>query len=469
MRKAGKNMTPKRTESNPDLFEISLVQVINLNHPLVKLASEFDWEGIRQEIEPSFCDANGRPGADVRVVIGLFYLKSAFNLSDEQLLSRWVENPYWQWFCGFETMQHKPPIDPTTLSRWRSRLGSDKIEILLKQTIDIAKQLKLLRHKDLCEVNVDTTVQPKAIAFPTDSRLYFKMTRVLVETARKAAILLRQSYVRVTKRLLFQQSQYARARQMNRARRCQKKLHTILGRLTRDISRKLTQCASVETRGYVESLLEQSNRLLNQTRSSSEKLYSIHEPHVECIAKGKAHKHYEFENKVSLVVTNRRSWIVGVQALHGNPYDGHTLTDAINHAVSLTNVEPKHIMVDKGYRGHRFQGLGHVHISGRIPKLATRSFRKMLKRRSAIEPTIGHLKSDHRLERNFLKGKVGDRINALMSAIGYNFCKLLRALACLVFFIVRWFHHILKDHFFRIETSFWGIVRALFPTQIVLA
>jgi IS5 family transposase len=151
------------------------------------------------------------------VVIGLFYLKSAFNLSDEQLLSRWVENPYWQWFWGFETMQHKPPIDPTTLSRWRSRLGSDKIEILLKQTIDIAKQLKLLRHKDLGEVNVDTTVQPKAIAFPTDSRLYFKMTRVLVETARKAAILLRQSYVRVTKRLLFQQSQYARARQMNRA------------------------------------------------------------------------------------------------------------------------------------------------------------------------------------------------------------------------------------------------------------
>ena len=148
------------------------------------------------------------------------------------------------------------------------------------------------------------------------------MTRVLVETARKAAILLRQSYVRVTNRLLFQQSQYARARQMNRARRYQKKLHTILGRLTRDISRKLTQCASEKTRDYVESLLEQSNRLLNQTQSRSEKLYSIHEPHVEYIAKGKSHKHYEFGNKVSLVVTNRRSWIVGVQALHGNPYDG---------------------------------------------------------------------------------------------------------------------------------------------------
>ncbi len=158
---------------------------------------------------------------------------------------------------------------------------------------------------------------------------------------------------------------------------------------------------------------------------------------------------------------------MGVQSLHGNPYDANTLTDAINHSVSLTNMEPKHIMVDKGYLGHRFQGLGHVHISGMIPKMATRSFRKTLKRRSAIDPTIGHLKSDHRLERKFLKGKVGNRINALMSAIGYNFCKLLRALACLAFFIVRWFHHILKDHFFRIETSFWGIVRALFPTQIV--
>ncbi len=180
------------------------------------------------------------------MVIGLFYLKSAFNLSDEQLLSRWVENPYWQWFCGFETMQHKPPIDPKTLSRWRSRLGSEKIEILLKQTIDIVKELKLLEQKDLSEVNVDTTVQPKAIAFPTDSRLYFKMTHTVVKTARKVGILLRQSYARVTKRLLFQQGQYARARQLNRARKCQRKLHTILGRLTRDISRKVIQCNSVE-------------------------------------------------------------------------------------------------------------------------------------------------------------------------------------------------------------------------------
>jgi transposase, IS5 family len=451
-------MIPKRTNSKPDLFGVSLGQVINLDHPLIKLADEFDWEAIRLEIEPSFCDVNGRPGADVRLVLGLFYLKAAFNLSDENLIARWVENPYWQWFCGFETMQHNPPIDPTTLSRWRSRLGAEKLEILLKQTIDVARNRNLLRDKDLKEVNVDTTVQPKAISFPTDSRLYFKMTRALVRTAKDSGIDLRQSYVRVTKKSQFQQGQYARARQMNRARKCQKKLHTILGRVTRDITRKVSQCFP-KKQAYLEELLKQSNQLLKQTRTSSHKLYSVHEPHVECIAKGKAHKRYEFGNKVSLVVTNRRSWIVGVQGLHGNPYDGHTLNDAITQSVSLTGVEPEHIMVDKGYRGHKYLGKGLVHIAGRIPKKVTRSFRKMMKRRSAIEPTIGHLKSDHRLERNFLWGKPGDRLNALMSAIGYNFCKLLRALACLVFFQFRAARYTVERWFEWFVNRFWDFVQ----------
>jgi IS5 family transposase len=462
-------MTPKRTDASPDLFGISLAQVINLDHPLVRLTSEFDWEGIRREIEPSFCDANGRPGADVRVVVGLFYLKAAFNLSDEQLLARWVENPYWQWFCGFETMQHKPPIDPTTLSRWRSRLGAEKLEVLLKQTIDTAKQKNLLKEKDLSEVNVDTTVEPKAIAFPTDSRLYYKMTRALVRGARKAGIVLRQSYVRVTKACLVKQGRYAHARQMNRSRKHQRKLHTILGRVTRDINRKIGPCSTGKPRTHLEGLLTLSEKLLNQTRTSSSKLYSVHEPHVECIAKGKAHKRYEFGTKVSLVVTNRKSWIVGVQALHGNPFDGHTLNGAIAQSVNLTGVEPKHIMVDKGYRGHKYQGLGLVHMAGRIPKMATRTFRKMLKRRSAIEPTIGHLKSDHRLERNFLRGKSGDRINALMSAVGYNFCKLLRAFACLVFFILRWGWYTSKRQFGSSVYRVWASLLSLLPTQIRLA
>jgi len=462
-------MTPKRTDASPDLFGVSLVQVINMDHPLVRLSSEFDWEGIRREIEPSFCDANGRPGADVRVVVGLFYLKSAFNLSDEQLLARWVENPYWQWFCGFETMQHKPPIDPTTLSRWRSRLGADKLEILLKQTIDTAKQRNLLKPKDLNEVNVDTTVQPKAIAFPTDSRLYFKMTRALVRGARKAGIVLRQSYVRVSKVCLVMQGRNSHARRTNQSRKYQKKLHTILGRVTRDIGRKVGKCSDGKRRAHLEELLKLSDQLLKQTRTSSPKLYSVHEPHVECIAKGKAHKRYEFGNKVSLVVTNRKSWIVGVQALHGNPFDGHTLNGAISQSVALTGVDPKHIMVDKGYCGHQYPGLGLVHLAGRIPKMATRAFRKMLKRRSAIEPTIGHLKSDHRLERNFLRGKSGDRINALMSAVGYNFCKLLRAFASLVFFILRWCRITLERPIGSCEIRIGDSLRSLLNIPIRIA
>ena len=131
-------MTPKRTDAQPDLFDRSLFGLINMNHPLVKLAGQFDWESLRGEVAPSFCDDNGRPGADSRVVLGLFYLKSAFNLSDENLIAHWVENVNWQWFCGFQTMQHKSPIDPTTLSRWRSRLGADRSEILLKQTIELS-------------------------------------------------------------------------------------------------------------------------------------------------------------------------------------------------------------------------------------------------------------------------------------------------------------------------------------------
>ena len=421
-------MIPKRTEAEPDLFSVSLTQVIHLDHPLVRLAKEFDWEQIRREIEPCFNESQGRPGAPVRLVIGLFYLKSAFNLSDEQVTDRWLENPYWQWFCGYETMQHQMPIDSTTLSRWRVRVGAERLEMLLKQTVEIAQRQRLLRPQELNRITVDTTVQPKAIAFPTDSRLYYKMIRNLVREAMKFGLLLRQTYSRVSKRLLVQQGRYARARQGKRARKCQKRLHTILGRLTRDIARKLEVHPSRQEAEKLQELLELSQRLQEQTRTSSNKIYSVHEPHVECIAKGKAHKKYEFGCKVSVAVTSN-NWVVGVQAVHGNPFDGHTLNRQIDQVVHLTGVDPEHVLVDRGYRGHQYSRKGRVHIAGSILKSATRAFRKMLKRRSAIEPTIGHLKSDHRLERNFLQGRLGDKINALMSGAGYNFRKLLWALA----------------------------------------
>ena len=429
-------MVPQRVSSKPDLFSVSLTRVIDLEHPLAVLAGKIDWELLRNSVAECFSDEQGRPAADARVVLGLLYLKSAFNLSDEHLLQQWVENPYWQWFCGFETMQHQPPIDPTTLSRWRSRLGAARLEQLLAQTIHLAQSERLLREKDLCEVNVDTTVQPKAIAFPTDARLYYKMTRALTRLAQREGLKLRQSYVRVSKKLLVQQGCYARARQGQRANMCQKKLRTILGRVVRDISRKLQNCRTIAGRISLDELLSLAQRLWEQTRTSKHKLYSVHEPHVECIAKGKAHKRYEFGCKVSVAVSNRSNWILGVQARHGNPYDGHTLAEQIAQVTKLTGRDPKHVMVDRGYRGHDYAGPAQVHISGRIPKRATRMLRRMLRRRSVIEPTIGHLKSDHRLERNFLKGKAGDQVNALLAAIGYNFRKLLRAFGCADFLLL---------------------------------
>jgi len=436
-------MKPKRVEDRPDLFHVALDRVINLDHPLAKLTEEFDWELIRTEIEPLFCDTNGRPGADSRVVVGLFYLKSAFNLSDEQLLARWVENPYWQWFCGFRTMQHEPPIDPTTLTRWHSRLGAEKLGLLLKQTLEIARDRKLLKRRDLADVNVDTTVEPKAIAFPTDSRLYFKMSRALVRQAVKGGIQIRQSYRRVAKGLLVSQSRYAHAKQYGRARRSQVLLRGILGRLLRDIGRKMDQCEERQ-KAAMEALLAHGQRLWGQQRKDKNKLYSVHEPHVECISKGKAHRRYEFGCKVSVVVANRSNWVLGVQALHGNPFDGHTLSGAIRHLAGMTGVLPERIFVDKGYKGHGHGGPGEVHVAGRIPRDATRTFRKLLRRRSVIEPTIGHMKSDHRLERNFLKDKKGDLINALMAAVGYNLAKLLRVFGWLEKMASCWAIHILQ-------------------------
>lgn len=432
-------MLPKRTDAAPNLFTVSLKKVISLEHPLVKLAAEIDWEAIRREIEPAFCDDNGRPAADVRVVIGLFYLKHAFDRSDEDLIDRWVENPYWQWFCGFTVMQHEPPIDASTLSRWRKRIGADRLEVLLQQTIQVARKTGQLRKTHLEKINVDTTVQPKAIAFPTDARLYFKATRNLVRLAKKARIKLRRSFTFMNRKLLVAQGRYARARQFKRARKCERQPRTNLGRVLRDVSRQLTTVADEALREALTQLLLTGRRILEQQRTDKHKIYSVHEPHVECIAKGKAHKRYEFGCKVSVATTNANNFIVGVQALHdsrghltlhGNPYDGHTLNDAVSQVVNLTQVEPQHVMLERGYRGHDYSGEAKIHIAGRIPKSATRSFRKMLKRRSAIEPTIGHLKSDHRLERNFLRDKTGDRINALLSAVGYNVCKLLACLAC---------------------------------------
>lgn len=419
-------MKPKRTDSQPNLFSARLEKVINPEHPLVKLAGEIEWGTFDTAVESCYAEGVGRPGCSTRLMVGLLYLKYAFNESDESVVARWVENPYWQYFCGFTEMQHDCPIDPSSLSRWRKRVGAERLETMLQATIEVAQKRKLLRESEARQVNVDTTVQEKAVAFPTDARLYHKMRMKLVSLAKRYGIPLRQSYRFVGKRLQFQQSRYAHARQMKRAAKATRKLKTILGRVVRDIRRKTAYCKDPVQVQVLRHYLQLADRLLAQTRTGKNKLYSIHAPEVECIAKGKAHKRYEFGCKVSFVITSKSNWIVGAQALHGNPYDGHTLHEAIAQTERLTGVNTEKVVCDQGYRGHDYEGRATVHVVRRIPRRAKRALRRLLLRRASIEPSIGHLKSDHRLHRNYLTTAEGDRINTVLSAAAYNFRKLLR-------------------------------------------
>lgn len=417
----------EQSRPQEDLFRTRLDQILNKEHPVFRLAQSIDWAMFEREFGGLFVPDMGRPGLPTRLMVGLHYLKHLYDASDEGVVEMFLENPYWQYFCGFEFFQHEFPCDPTSLVKWRKRLGSKGMMKLLQETIETAKREGELGRSELKRVNVDTTVQEKAIQFPTDARLYHKMRKRLVREAKERGIELRQSYERMGKRALMKQGQYAHARQMKRARKATKRLKIYLGRVVRDIGRKLPQPDEKMT-----EMLRMAQRLLEQKKEDTNKLYSLHAPETECIAKGKAHKRYEFGCKVSVVTTSKRCWVVAIDALHGNPYDGHTLRESIDGMEQMTGVRPSLAFVDKGYRGtqHHPEDV-QVLLSGR--RGLKRSLKLWLRRRSAIEPVIGHIKHGHRMDRNYLLGKEGDKINAILSGAAFNIRKLIRAFFLLVF------------------------------------
>jgi transposase, IS5 family len=415
-------MQAKEIPASGELFRVRLDAILNLNHKLIRLSHQIDWSSFDRRFGPLYEANVGRPGLPIRLMVGLTYLSRMYDLSDEAVVEAWIENPYWQYFCGMEYLEYEFPLDPSSLVRWRKRIGKDGVEFLLQQTVVTARHMGQLTPRHMEKVNVDTTVQEKAIRFPTDARLYHRMLERLVKAAHHAGVSLRQSYVRVSKYALLLQGKYAHARQMNKSRKQTKRLKTFLGCVVRDLRRKLSTPSEL-----FDPLLLLADRLLSQERTSSNKLYSIHEPHVECIAKGKAHKKYEFGCKVSIVTTSRGNWVVGIEARHGNPYDGHTLAGALDQTVRLTGCQPKEAYCDRGYQGHGYTGSTEVHIVNRRKKEKNRTRKKWFKRRSAVEPIIGHLKSDVSMDRNFLKGKIGDAINAMLSGCGHNLRKLLGA------------------------------------------
>jgi IS5 family transposase len=417
-----------RDDRQDDLFRASLEAIINLRHPLVRLAAEINWDFLAKRFSSVCRVGPGQPPLPTRLVAGLFILKHMHNLSDEALCDRWVENPYFQYFCGEAVFQHQLPFDRSSLTRWRQRLGEEQIAALLQESLSVAHRTGAIESKDLERVVVDTTVQEKAIAHPTDARLTHRAIEKLVDLAKRKGVKLRQSYLRLAKRAAIMVGRYTHAHQFKRARRELKFLRTRLGRVIRDIRRKIEGDPALEER--FGPLLDLALRVRHQEqRQRGPKVYSLHAPEVECIGKGKARAPYEFGCKVSIItpVTAPKGgqFVLHAKALHGNPYDGHTLGPVIADLEILTGVAVSRIHGDKGYRGHNYPDRFKVWISGQARRV-TQVIRREMRRRAAVEPVIGHLKDDHRMRRNHLKGREGDRINAVLAAAGYNFSLLLR-------------------------------------------
>ena len=270
------------SSSSLHLFQAHFQQILNLDHSLCRLAQQIQWSRFEKTFGQCYSPDMGRPGKATRLMVGLHYLKHTFNESDESLVERWVENPYWQYFCGYEYLQHEFPIHPTCMTKWRQRVGADRLEQLLAETVRLATETKQVRPQQLRQITVDTTVQEKAIAFPTDARLYTKMILRLARLAKRAGLTLRQSYVRVAPQLLKQQSRYAHARQFKRARNCTRQLKSRLGRVVRDIRRKATTLD-----GDLKVFIERAERLLEQSRESKGKLYSIDVPKLNASVKAR--------------------------------------------------------------------------------------------------------------------------------------------------------------------------------------
>jgi IS5 family transposase len=421
-------MKPRQPDEqkSDELFRSQLTQIINVQHELAKLARRIDWNHIDRQVAPFFA-TEGRPAIRSRLMVGLHLLKSLYHLSDEAVCERWVENPYYQYFCGEDYFQHTFPIQRSSMTHWRKRVGEKLFETLLQESLRIAFEEKALNITHLKRVVVDTTVQPKAVAFPTDVGLMRKALAALTAQASDNGIVLRQTYTRVVKRAAIKSGRYRHAKHLKRAKREEQFIRVRLGRVIRDISRKIQGNDALQA--VFSEPLSKALTIQKQQRHSKHKLYSWHAPETECIGKGKAHKPYEFGCKVSVTTHVNAApgghFVLQIGALHGNPFDGHTLAPVMESYKQLTGVTPERIYVDKGYQGNTHEPKSRVFKSGQ-KRGVVGTIKKELRRRTVVEPVIGHMKSDHSLGRNFLQGTAGDKLNALMAGIGSNFRLLLR-------------------------------------------
>ena len=398
----------------------TLKEQLNPHHELYLLADEIDWDYFDTEFAKYYSD-KGRPAHPIRLMTSLLILKSIYNLSDEHLVEQhWEMNVYFQYFGGATVQRWGQPCAASDLVHFRQRIGEQGVEKIFKHSID--KHGKDGKDK---HVSIDSTPQEKNITYPTDSKLAKKIIDRCVKKANKSKITLRRSYKRTSKQLLRDTYNGTHPKRRKKANAAKRKLKTIAGRLVRELERKLPE-------GYYTKELKLYKRVLAQEQNSKNKIYSLHEPEVYCMSKGKAHKKYEYGCKASVVLTQNTGIIVGAMTFKTNMYDGHTLEPVLNQVEHLTEKTPKTATVDRGYKGK--QTIGSTKIQMPKPPLKKdnayqkRKKRKHHRRRAAIEPIISHLKHDHRVANNFLKGQIGDSINFMMAAAGFNFKKLMKKL-----------------------------------------
>lgn len=418
--------TPETAEQ-PDMVRETLEAIPNPRHELLVLARQIEWDRIDAVCGETFVPDVGRPGLPTRLMAGLHILKHVRGVSDEVLTEGWVENGYWQAFCGERFFQHEAPFDRSSLTRWRQRMGAERLEVLLAETLRIAQESGAAKPLEMERVTVDTTVQAKAVAHPTDGHLMLRAVERLGALARRHGVALRQSFARVAHRARREASRLLYSRGHKQGLRHLRKLRTYLGRLIRDIGRKIAGDPALEAN--FATPLERAQRIHDQKPGDTGKLYAFHAPEVECIGKGKARARYEFGVKTSIATTNARcaggQFVLGALTLPGSPYDGHSLARQLDQVERLLARPVRRAYVDRGYRGHGVRRDGLDVLVSHTRGIASPTVRREMRRRNAIEPVIGHMKGDGLLDRNHLAGPEGDAINAILCAAGHNFRLLL--------------------------------------------
>lgn len=426
-------------------FSFDLIDTLNSKHPLYILADEIRWTIFEEEFSKLYCKDNGRPAKPIRLMVGLLILKHLRNISDESVVEQWSENVYYQYFCGMNSFESKPPCASSELVHFRKRIGEKGMELILKESIRVNGDDSNDPH-----VNVDTTVQEKNITFPTDTKLQKKVIEKCLAIAKKEKLSLRQTYTRTLKRHFVNLRFSKHPKNRVKVRKARRSIKTIAGRLVRELQRLLAENPS-----YVE-VLNFYQKVIDQQRNTKNKIYSIHEPEVCCISKGKEHKLYEFGNKASLVVT-KTGVIVGALGFR-NEFDGHTLKPALEQVTRLRTAEIKTATVDRGYRGNtQIEGI-KIQLPKPFTKKQTEYEKKRLKKahsqRAAIEPIIGHVKHEHRMGKNYYKGISGDNINIMLASAAFNFKRMIN----------KWKNSIL--HFFETLLNFFFCKQLLQNSQI---